>query len=184
MTWLTTRTRRARTTVCTAALCLAAADLGPPPLAQAARGDAALETSVATVVGEFTIDHDEAKGMYALVLNGKRLLENEFSPIYLSPLLKGRGQDFLLVYISSGGIACPGKFRALRVKSPVVLSEEFGTCSDSYRAKVEGDRLVVTMPTYLAHPEDVDPAEVRRMRRTEVIYTYVDGLLSERESRR
>lgn len=143
--------------------------------------DVALETSVTTVVGEFTVDRDEGKNVYALVLNGKRLVENESAPIYLSPLLKGKGQDFLLVYKSSGGIACPGMFHALRVKSPVVLSEAFGTCTDTYKARVEGDRLVVTMPAYVAHSDLLEKSELARMSRTEVVYTYVDGLLSERE---
>ncbi|MBL8141068.1 MAG: hypothetical protein JNM38_08170 [Acidobacteria bacterium] len=151
------------------------------PARQPAGSDVALETSVPTVVGEFVVERDEVRQDYALVLNGRRLVENEGAPIYLSPLIKGKRQDFVLVYVSSGGIACPGTFRALRVKSPVVLSEAFGTCSDSYRAKVEGDRLVVTMPAYIAHPEEFEPADLARARRTEVIYTYVDGLLSERE---
>lgn len=161
-----------------AGLALGAAAL---PAGQAPGSDVALETSVSTVVGEFVVERDEARQVYALVLNGKRLVENEGAPIYLSPLITGKRQDFLLVYLSSGGIACPGMFRALRVKSPVVLSEAFGTCTDSYRAKVEGDRLVVTMPAYIAHPEEFEPADLARARRTEVIYTYVDGLLSERE---
>lgn len=150
----------------------------------AASGDVALGTSVTTVVGEFRVELDEQKNVYALVLNGKHLVENAFAPIYLSPLLEGRGQDFVLVYKSSGGIACPGMFIALRVKSPLVLSEEFGTCSDSYRARVEGDRLVVTMPSYVPHPELLEKGELARVRRTEVVYTYVDGLLSEREVRK
>lgn len=161
-----------------AGLALGAAAL---PASQTPGSDVALETSVSTVVGEFVVERDEARQVYALVLNGKRLVENEGAPIYLSPLITGKRQDFLLVYLSSGGIACPGMFRALRVKSPVVLSEAFGTCTDSYRAKVEGDRLVVTMPAYIAHPEEFEPADLARARRTEVIYTYVDGLLSERE---
>lgn len=146
--------------------------------------DVALETSVTTAIGEFRVEHDEAANRYTVVLNGKVVVENESAPIYLSPLLDGKTQDFVLIYASSGGVACPGMFRAVRVKSPVVVSETFGTCTDAYRARVEGDRLVVTMPAYVPHPDLLEKAEAARLARTQVVYTYVDGLLSEREVRR
>ena len=147
----------------------------------AASGDVARAQSVITTIGEFRVVHDEGSDAYAAVLNGKVLVDNGSSPIFLSPLLKGKAQDFILIYKSSGGIACRGMFQAVRVRSPVVLSEEFGSCAESFRARVEGDRLVVTMPAYVGQPELFEKAELDRLKRTELVYTYVDGLLSERE---
>ncbi len=149
-----------------------------------ATGDVARQLSVTTTVGEFRVVHDAGTDVYALVLNGKVLVESEASRIFLSPLLKGKDQDFILIYRALGAATCPGMFQAARVKSPVVLSEEFGTCAESYRAKVEGDRLVVTMPTHVGEPASLEKAELDQLKRTELVYTYVDGLLSEREVRK
>lgn len=171
------RCARRRTSSWMVAACLLLACLATPP---AAAGDVARQASVVTTIGEFRAVRDPS-GQHAVILNGKVLVENGPSPVFLSPLLRGKGQDFILIFKASTGSACRGMFHAVRIKSPVVVSEAFGTCAESFSAKVEGDRLIVTMPAHVAEPELLDKADRDRLSRTEHVYTYVDGLLSERE---
>ena len=136
---------------------------------------------VTTSIGTFTTERVGDTTEHRLLLNGQELDKFEGQGIALSPVLKGKAQSFLLAFYSTGGSACPGMFVAWRLKTPVVFSEQFGTCNPAYRARVDGDRLIVTMPSYISHPDLLSKDDVRKRERTEVVYTYVNGVLSETE---
>lgn len=54
--------------------------------------------------------------------------------------------DAFLIFLSSGGNACPGFFVWLDSKKDGVFeTETFGTCSDLYELKVEGENRIVTI---------------------------------------
>lgn len=149
-----------------------------------AKWDEASEAEVTTRIGTFTAERVDDTFEHRVLLNGKEVIRQEGGGIGLTPVIKGKSQDFMLAFVSTGGSACLGHFVAWRVKTPLVLSEQFGTCSDAFRARVDGDRLIVRVPVYIPHPDLLPADELRKRERTEMVYTYVNGVLSETEERR
>lgn len=146
----------------------------------AEKWDDALESEVETAIGTFTAEAVEGSTDYHLLLDGKELLRNEGASVFMSPVIKGKTHDFMLAFVSTGGTACLGEFVVWRVQKPVVLSKKFGTCSDVFKARTVGDRLIVTMPGYLAHPDLVTETQRKRAGGAEAVatYTYENGVLT------
>ena len=79
-------------------------------LGAAEKWDDALESEVETAIGTFTAESVEGTTDYHLLLDGKELLRNEGASVFMSPVIKGKTQDFMLAFVSTGGIACLGEF--------------------------------------------------------------------------
>ena len=143
--------------------------------------EAALAQSVVTRLGELAVDRDHDKNVSTLTLDEKKIFEYRDGPMYMSPLIVGAGKEFVLLYRSTGGIACVGDFLVLELKKPLQFSAPFGNCSGSFRASVEGDTLVVSMPGYVTHPEMFSKADRARIRKSVDVYLWANGKLTEKK---
>lgn len=58
------------------------------------------------------------------------------------------GHDIVLVFLSSGGTACPGLYRLVDTGArPPRVTEEFGTCSDIPTIRWQGDAVFLSFPS-------------------------------------
>ena len=144
--------------------------------------EAALAQSVVTRLGELAVDRDHDKNVSTLTLDEKKIFEHKEGPMFMSPLIVGAGKEFVLLFRSTGGIACAGDFIVLELKKPLLFSAPFGNCSDSFRAGVEGDTLVISMPGYVPHPELLSKAARAKASKSFDVYMWVNGKLAEKKS--
>ncbi len=130
----------------------------------------ALEEVVTTNQGKLTADWDQSTGITKLRLNGKEILQHEDAPMFMSPRIAGNGKEFVLAFKATGGFSCGGEFVVVEVAEPIVLSKPFGNCNDRYAARVEGNSLVITMPSYIPHPELLTKSEIAKRNKTFSVY--------------
>jgi hypothetical protein len=138
----------------------------------------ALEDMVTTSHGKLTADWDQNTGITKLRLSGKDILQHEDAPMFISPRIAGNGKEFVLAFKATGGFSCGGEFVVVEIAEPIVLSKPFGNCNDRYSARVEGNSLVITMPSYIPHPELLTKSEIAKRKKTFSIYTWANGKLT------
>ena len=126
---------------------------------------------------------DNEEGRHKLLLNGQEIFQYEGQSIEIARVLKGSGRDYLIVGKYSGGIACPVQLVIVELykSGGHKVSEEFGTCTDVFKARLVHDRVIVEMRQYTAHPDVFPKKELRERDRTKVVYTWYKGKLSEKE---
>lgn len=122
-------------------------------------------------------------GRHKLLLNGKEIFQYEGQSIEIARVLPGSDRDYLVVGKYSGGIACPVQLVIVEIykSGDHKISEEFGTCTDLFKARLVNDRVTVEMRQYTAHPDAFPKKELRDRNRTKVVYIWYKGKLSEKE---
>lgn len=125
---------------------------------------------------------DQDSRQYRLLFKGKEILQLEGSPVEVLSVLQGVDRDYVVVTKYSGGIACPVVVIIVELSKsgPPAISEEFGSCSDLIKAKVVKARVIVEMPTYTPHPENLSKKELRTRNSTKQVYSWYKGKLSMR----
>lgn len=87
----------------------------------------------------------------AIVCGGKKVLSIADFPdtsLSISKLIMlPNGSANYLVFMVPGGTACPGTFKLISVSgADCRVSEEFGNCSDLYKATAKGDTIYISQP--------------------------------------
>jgi hypothetical protein len=79
--------------------------------------------------------------------------------------------DVVLIENNEGAI-CPTVLHLAKVtKDNVKTTQEFGSCSENYNVKRQGQNLIITMPGYFSNAyEDADGLD--KTEATKYIYTY------------
>lgn len=122
--------------------------------------------------------------MQRVYLDDQLIAENE-GPINLSRPVKADDAVYVVIALSSEGLACPADLMVLELHQGAHrTSAPFGTCSELFEAMVDEEgRLRILVPLYAAHPDFVEPDELERSAHTLVEYTWSHGAMSEREVR-
>ncbi|MDH5548189.1 MAG: hypothetical protein OEZ43_21670 [Gammaproteobacteria bacterium] len=90
-----------------------------------------------------------------IFLDDKLLYEEKDYPfVYLNGFFTIGDSTLIIISVTDGGNACPAFYKIIDVKnrSDIVVTKEFGTCSDLIQAIPEDNRLKITMPSM--HPSD------------------------------
>lgn len=91
--------------------------------------------------------------------------------------MKSIGNQDIVLIQNTGGTACPALFDFVQLsQSGVVISKEFGTCSDTYQLEQTGNKLTVTMPGFLGHFES-EKKQIEAAKQKHV-FTFENGVLS------
>src|SRR5262245_42617364 len=144
-------------------------------------GADAQQPSHSSRFGKLDIRDDDTFN-HRLLLNKKEVFKYEGLSIVILEVLKGAGLDYIIVQVSSGGIACPFQVVIVEVykSGKHTVSEEFGSCNEPGVLRVVNGRVIVETDTYVAHPELLPKRELRRRERTKEVYTWYEGKLTKK----
>lgn len=139
--------------------------------------------TVATRYGDVVIAATEDGSSFELSANAESLATLMGYSVNFENIYSAGDADDVLISVNSGGMACPMSLHIveLRQEGPPVLSPEFGTCSDYYRAEVDDGELLVRMPDYAnpMHANDQDQADSGTPANDGItIFRWRDGVLS------
>lgn len=142
---------------------------------------------VKTRYGAVNIVKDNTKVenlVYKLLINGKVIKTFEdAASITIEATYPIAANDNVLISVGSGGAACPMELYIVQVDANATypVSPSFGTCSDYYKAHVDKDALIITLPEY--GPLDTSELSEKEIKALEnpkdVIYRWVNSQLSQ-----
>ncbi len=126
---------------------------------------------------------------FRLTVGDKLIRTFEGESVTIEGTFTPEGSDNLLLSLTTGGMACPIELYILRLAAgaPPTLSRSFGTCSELYRARVEGGALLIEEPIYF-DPQlfDEQNEELRKARARgpdTVVYRWSGSQLTEEPAR-
>ena len=84
-------------------------------------------------------------------------------------------KDIILMEII-GGSGCPASYHFVTLsKNKISATEEFGSCSDLIKVKETGNKIIVSMPFFVAHEEFFTKKELKKAYSTTMVYEFENG---------
>jgi hypothetical protein len=159
--------------------------LGINEIESCASYDKDCDASIKTRYGELSLQTTE-EGDFKLTINKKELATYTGYSISIQEKFQIGTSDIFLVAVNSGGMACPMDLYVVQIDdaSSYKVSERFGTCTDSYKANVSKDSLIVKMPSYFnpMHLDDLSEDEKREIDQAKgSVYTWFNSKITETE---
>jgi hypothetical protein len=141
-------------------------------------------TNVQTRYGELSLQTTD-EGDFKLSVNKKQIATYSGYSVSIQEKFEIGMNDIFLVAVNSGGMACPMDLYIVQVGnvSNYKVSERFGTCTDSYKANVTKDSLIMKMPAYFnpMHLDDLSEDEKKEIdQRQGSVYTWFDSKITEK----
>jgi hypothetical protein len=157
--------------------------LGIEEIGTCASYDKECVANVKTRYGELSLQTTE-DGDFKLSVNEKQIGTYGGYSVSIQEKFQIGTNDVFLVAVNSGGMACPMDLYIVQVgkDSSSKVSERFGTCTDSYKANVSKDSLIVRMPSYFnpMHLNDLSEDEKKEIDQQKgSIYTWFDSKITE-----
>ena len=88
-------------------------------------------------------------------------------------------KDIVLMEII-GGAGCPASYHFVSLtKDKISATEEFGSCSDLITVKEAGNKIIVSMPFFVAHEEFFTKKELKKAYSTTMVYEFENGKVQE-----
>jgi hypothetical protein len=129
--------------------------------------------------GKFHISSTEDT-KHQLLLDKKGLYYFEGQPIEILNVFKGKANDYVVLALNSGGMACPVKLAIVELlkSGETRQSETFGSCSDDIKVNFISVKVIIETPMYTPHPDQLPKAELKRRERMKEIYTWYQSRLA------